>query len=265
MKHDQSLVNDMELPTIVHLQTNDQRAYSGINELWDAEIQLKNYNQAIVNRFQGHLAGKHRILDFGAGIGSLARIWRDSWQVRPDCFEIDPSLRSVLEDRGFMAYSELDSLPGKYEGVYTSNVLEHIEDDVQALRSIHELLEDDAVLVIFVPAFMCLFSGMDLAVGHYRRYGQRELREKLITAEFMVVQSCYVDSIGFFAALALRYFGHRDGSILGNARSMGFYDRYIYPLSQLLDKLGARFLLGKNILVVARKKPLRVSREGMLA
>ena len=32
-----------------------------------------------------------------------------------------------------------------------------------------------------------------------------------------------------------------------------FYDKYIFPLSRLMDKVGFRFLIGKNIIIVAKK------------
>lgn len=236
-------------------QAEGEQGYSGAEELWDIEAQLLNYNRAIVDRFERQLAGRRKLLDFGAGIGSLAKIWREVYGIDPECLEIDTAFRATLEERGFVVFGELSSVPAGYEGIYTSNVLEHIDDDQAALRALHRLLQDDAKLVIFVPAFMCLYSAMDTAVGHYRRYGRRELRDKLRGAGFEVMELHYVDSIGFFASLAIRLLGHRSGANLGGRASMGFYDRYIYPISDWLDRLGAKHLLGKNIFAVARKRP----------
>ena len=33
-----------------------------------------------------------------------------------------------------------------------------------------------------------------------------------------------------------------------------FYDKYIFPISKSLDKLGFKHFLGKNLLIVAKKK-----------
>jgi hypothetical protein len=43
-----------------------------------------------------------------------------------------------LHERGFVATETLDELPGGIDFVYSSNVLEHIEDDVAALVSIRK-------------------------------------------------------------------------------------------------------------------------------
>ncbi|SVC30839.1 uncharacterized protein METZ01_LOCUS283693 [marine metagenome] len=40
---------------------------------------------------------------------------------------------------------------------------------------------------------------------------------------------------------------------LGNKGSLLIYDKYIYPISMVLDNLGFRYFFGKNILVAARK------------
>lgn len=60
------------------------------------------------------------------------------------------------------------------------------------------------------PLPVCLYSDMDAAVGHYRRYTRAELVGKLDSAGFAPVACRYADSIGFAAALAFRL-GRRSG------------------------------------------------------
>jgi hypothetical protein len=50
------------------------------------------------------------------------------------------------------------------------NVLEHIEDDVAAVGTLGAALQPDGRLVLLVPAHPSLFSELDRAFGHYRRY-----------------------------------------------------------------------------------------------
>ena len=38
-----------------------------------------------------------------------------------------------------------------------------------------------------------------------------------------------------------------------NKKSLIFYDRYIFPISSSLDRLGIKFLFEKNIVLVAEK------------
>ena len=40
---------------------------------------------------------------------------------------------------------------------------------------------------------------------------------------------------------------------IGSAISLKIYDRYIFPFSKFFDSIGMKFLLGKNIIAVAKK------------
>ena len=40
---------------------------------------------------------KGTILDFGAGTGQLAEIWRSNYRINPICREIDPNLEEILK------------------------------------------------------------------------------------------------------------------------------------------------------------------------
>ncbi len=235
------------------LQTADQLEFAGAQELFASERHLKRYNLAVAKMLSKHLTSRTEILEFGAGIGALAKLWDQQYGVKPECLEIDPALRRVLAERGFRTYAGASEISKTYQGIYTSNVLEHIEDDLSALRGMHALLQPGARLIVYVPAFMCLFSEHDSSVGHYRRYEKAELLEKVSAANFKIVHSSYVDSLGFFASLAVRILGYKGKSQLGNARSLLIYDKFVFPLSSLLDRIGFRYLLGKNLLVVAER------------
>ena len=184
-----------------------------------------------------------------AGIGTLATVWESITAVKPDCLEIDPRQRAVLEQRGFHCYARLSDIQTRYDIIYTSNVLEHIEDDVAALRDLRALLKDGGALIVYVPAFQCLYSHLDADVGHYRRYGKRELRDKLSAAGFAIRRVQYSDSIGFLAWFMTRF--QRHASDAHTSRRMALYDRLVYPLSRLCDAVGCRALFGKSLLAVA--------------
>lgn len=237
-------------------QSLDQPSYSGVEDLWAVERAMPGYNRWLVGRIASYLPAGARILEFGAGIGTLAMEWRAATGRSPECLEIDPSLREVLLARGLSVHPELIPGVGLFDGIYSSNVIEHIEDDVAALRQMLDHLQPGAQVVIYVPAFMCLYSGLDAAVGHHRRYTRKELTTKLTLAGFAVESCRYADFLGFFASLLVRYVGFKGKAQLGSEASYRTYDRYIFPLSRCLDALGARYCLGKNLLAVARRPKL---------
>ncbi len=238
------------------LQSSAQNAqnadYAGVAELWANEAALAGYNADIVAKLSRHAPAAQRVLEFGAGIGTLALGWTKQTGVQPECLEIDPGMRQVLAERGLACHASLASVGGDLDAIYTSNVLEHIEDDVATLLALKSHLKPGGVLAIYVPAFMLLYSEFDAAIGHYRRYEKTELLDKLRRTGYEVMECAYADSLGFFAWLSVKL---RKRQAVGGQGSgaLRVYDRYIFPISRLLDALGLRHLFGKNLLVVARK------------
>ena len=62
------------------------------------------------------------------------------------------------------------------------NVLEHVPDDLLALKNMRERVKPGGKLVILVPAYPWLFNSMDKAVGRFRRYRKDELESRLASA-----------------------------------------------------------------------------------
>jgi SAM-dependent methyltransferase len=238
-------------------QRADQLDYAGTQALLDGEEGLEGYNRDVVMKlakglkFEAGSKADSRMLEFGAGTGSLAEIWRNRYNTSPICFEIDPSLAAMLRSKGFECIDSLDSVQQKVDCVYTSNVLEHIENDLDALKSIRKLIKPSGRLAIYVPALPMLFSDLDRKVGHFRRYKKKELINKVQAAGFTVENCFYSDSIGVLASFALILVGFRNKSGLGSKRSMIFYDRMIYPISKTLDAIGFRKVIGKNLILFA--------------
>lgn len=234
-------------------QTNTDTNYSGAAELWAIEDSLAGYNNNLVKKLSSFFDNHHRVLEFGAGIGTLARLWQKKTGMMPECLEIDQNLSQVIRDRGLVCYDNLDEINWEYDGIYTSNVLEHIEHEEIILRQLYEKLKYGGVIAVYVPAFMCLYSNMDLAVGHYRRYRSKELCNLLESVGFKVIHHSYADGVGFFIWLLLKLRGSKGGVELSNHKILAAYDKFIYPFSSFLDGLGIKYLFGKNLMVVAKK------------
>ncbi|MCX6535715.1 MAG: class I SAM-dependent methyltransferase [Actinobacteria bacterium] len=238
-------------------QRADQLDYAGTQALLDGEEGLEGYNRDVVMKlvkglkFETGSKAESCLLEFGAGTGSLAEIWRSRYNTSPICFEIDPSLAAMLRSKGFDCIDSLDSVEQKVDFVYTSNVLEHIENDLEALLSIKKSIKPGGRLAIYVPALPMLFSDLDRKVGHFRRYKKKELINKVQAAGFTVENCFYSDSIGVLASFALILVGFRNKSGLGSKRSMIFYDRIIYPISKTLDRFVFRNIIGKNLFLFA--------------
>lgn len=178
------------------------------------------------------------------------------------CIEPDLSQREDLIEAGFKVLPDIDSLPDEsLPFVFSLNVFEHIEDDQRAIEQIYQKLAPSGALLLYVPAFHCLWSSLDDKVRHYRRYTKETLRT-LVRPKFSIEKLQYADSLGFIAALTFRLL-RKDATSL-TAQSIAWYDKWIFPLSRVLDILFHRFF-GKNVFVVCRKIPADPFRRPLIS
>lgn len=149
--------------------------------------QAKRYQGWVADFVTPHLGS--RILELGAGMGNMS-----GWLPRRERLvltESDPHLLSILGDLPWIqeaphlvrvAPLDLSKDDGSalcdegLDTIVSFNVLEHIEDDVAALRNLVGLLRKSPAprrrLVTFVPAHPWAFGGMDRTFGHFRRYSR---------------------------------------------------------------------------------------------
>lgn len=228
-------------------------AYSGLDELLNTEV-MKNYNASIVDLCIHNIGNIDKVVDFGAGIGTLSIIMKEEYQISPICIEIDKTNRDFLKKRNLTTFDDLKKIDNKIELIFSSNVLEHIQDDVSVLLQMKDKLKNNGKIYLYLPAKMFLWSKMDEMVGHFRRYEIRELKAICRQIGLKIEVLHYADCLGFFASLVLKIFGYSKNSNLGSKSSLKFYDRWVFPISKFLDRIGFKFLFGKNIVLVASKE-----------
>jgi hypothetical protein len=87
----------------------------------------------------------------------------------------------------------------KLESVFSTNVLEHIKDDIQALRDMGSVVGPSGRVLNLVPAFRNLYGEADRSVGHFRRYERAEIVAKMQCAGLVVEKAFFFNQAGFFA------------------------------------------------------------------
>jgi SAM-dependent methyltransferase len=222
-------------------------AYSGAKNL-EVMASAVNYNRFLTELVLRYARKGDRVLDFGAGIGTFAgRVKAAGYTVR--CVEIDHDQAAHIAGSGISVVRALDEIESRsVDYIYTLNVLEHIEDDVGVLRELRQRLAPGGRMLVYVPAYQVLYSSMDRKVGHFRRYTLESLRQAIHAAGLTMEAGKYVDSLGFFASLAYRYFGNESGDL--NEKALIAYDRVAFPLSRAADLACGR-VFGKNVFLVA--------------
>jgi 2-polyprenyl-3-methyl-5-hydroxy-6-metoxy-1,4-benzoquinol methylase len=213
-----------------------------------------NYRAWLGSLLTPHLEAP--ILEVGAGHGTYTELLADVG----DLTVCEPSERAVevLRER-FASRPEIGIVHGELDQATTNgqkfgsmvmiNVLEHIEDDDEALRQVASGLRPGGTVAIFTPAFELLYSGFDAAAGHHRRYRLPELRAKVQRAGFTIREARYVNSAGFVAwLLTARALGLTPTS----SRLALTYDRYTVPIVRAAE---SRVVppFGQSCLVIAER------------
>lgn len=224
-----------------------EQAYTGADNLTAMTV-ARRYNEFLVREVLRHSGGAAVAVDFGAGSGTFAGKLRECG-LEVVCVESDKQLRLALQSQGFVCRESLDQISeNSIDYIFSLNVLEHIEDDDAMLEELCRRLRPGGRLYLYVPAFPILYTSMDRKVGHYRRYRASSLRVQLEKAGFSVLHAGYADSLGFLVTLLYRLIGSRRGDL--NLKTLRFYDRWLFPISRLLDKFLGR-VLGKNVAIAA--------------
>lgn len=228
--------------------------YTGKEELDQAKF-LPRYNRNIANQLLKVIRPGQVLMDFGAGIGTISELVREQAAAEKIiCLEIDAGNKALLESKGFEVIGAIESCPDEsVDVVFSSNVLEHIEDDGAALRDIHRKLKPGGYASFWVPAWKVLWTPMDDRVGHFRRYRRGMMMKMFEAAGFDVERCYYQDSLGFSIGLLFKFIGDRDARITES--NLALYNNVIFPLSRVLDFACSRFI-GRNLVMHAAKADL---------
>ncbi len=211
-----------------------------------------NYRRWLADLVRPHLGDDP--IELGSGTGDYAMEWLDGLP-RMTVTEADDERLKLLQQRfaddervTVRSLALPASEPGSYSAAVALNVMEHIEDDVAALRGIAAMLRPGGAVVLIVPAFPSAMSKFDRAVGHYRRYTRRSLSAALHAADLEVQALGYVNPVGLLAWYVMC---RALGSFPRNGFLLRGYDRTVVPVLRAME---GRWQppFGQSLLAVAR-------------
>jgi SAM-dependent methyltransferase len=158
------------------------------------------------DRTEGMLpAPPARVLEIGCGLGSFGRLLATRYDytgLEPDRTAYAAALERV-GDLGRVLDIRVEELPpGDFDLVCAFEVLEHLEDDLAALRAWQAQLRPGGSLLVSVPAGRDRFGPTDVKAGHFRRYDVGDLRSVLAEAGYANVA---VRAYGFPVGYALEW------------------------------------------------------------
>jgi SAM-dependent methyltransferase len=162
--------------------------------------------------FAGVLAGLGlpagaRVLDAGCGSGrnmvELARFGAVTG------IELSPTSVALARARdvGQVIAGSVLEMPfadDSFELAVTLDVIEHLDDDLAALRELRRVVAPGGALLVAVPAYQWLWSGHDVINHHHRRYTRRSLQRVAEQAGWKQLRTTYFNSLLLPVAILLR-------------------------------------------------------------
>lgn len=164
----------------------------------------------IVRHWIGRLASltpKDFLVDVGAGTGQLVAELHSSCRaigVEEHATGLDIAAgRSVR-----LVCASILALPLASDSaaiVTALDVIEHVDNEQQAMSELVRVTRPGGLILILVPAFRMLWSDWDDALGHRRRYTRRQLLDVVGALDLDVRHCAYVNSAVFLPILVYRF------------------------------------------------------------
>jgi SAM-dependent methyltransferase len=153
------------------------------------------------------LPARARILDAGCGSGrNMVELARHGTVTGVELADASVSLARERGAGEVIAGSVLE-MPfeaDSFDLAASLDVIEHLEDDLTALRELRRVVAPGGSLLVTVPAYQWLWSGHDEINHHFRRYTRRSLQRAGEEAGWQQVRTTYFNSLLLPAAILLR-------------------------------------------------------------
>lgn len=239
-----------------------QQVYNSFSSLeskhWWFTARRKYLNKVISTFFRGRSGLE--FCEVGCGTGGNLSMLSDYGTV--EAVEMNDQAREIVINKNLPKVTQIhsgylpDNLPltKKFDGVFALDVIEHVEDDLSALKVLKGCLKSNGYLVTTVPAYQWLWSKHDEENHHFRRYTKGRYVELIESAGYSVCYSSYYNSLLFpLAAVSRLLGGDKEASLKMPPSFINKTFKFIFGVESLwAAKLTIPF--GLSIVVVAENK-----------
>lgn len=210
------------------------------------------------------LAAKSRrnkltILDAGCGRGELLDFlipWGEVTAIDAFDYAVDFCRRHYNANVHKMLIQDMSFESNSFDFIFCVDAVEHIKDDLAAMKELYRVLKPQGFLIVTVPAFMSLWGYHDKNEGHVRRYTAATFRQLSHQAGFEIEQCRYFKFSYFLPLYLLRRY-----KIFVHKRSDDFYkvNPFVNRILSIILKAEAtivrkvRFPFGCSLIAVLSK------------
>lgn len=200
------------------------------------------------------------ILDVGTSTGTNLRMLKEMGFKNYQGIDISSEAISWCAKKGLgvVRQGSICAIPFPNESfdlILATDIIEHVDDDLQALKELRRVLRKTGNLIITVPAYPSLWGLQDEVAHHKRRYRHDELLSRMIAAGLLSHLSFHFNFLLFvpiwLARRIIRLFGIKLNS--ENQVNTPMLNRFLTMVFTIDVKI-ARLLrppFGVSILVIA--------------
>ena len=143
-----------------------------------------------------------RVLDVGTSTGANLRLLRDLGFHAVDGLDFSQEAIRYCREKGLgiVRHGDVCGMPfadESFDLLLATDIIEHVDDDLKALREIARVLRPGGKALIVVPAFPILWGLQDRVAQHKRRYRMGELVDRVARAGFAIEVSYYFNFLLF--------------------------------------------------------------------
>ena len=227
----------------------------------DLEIieEARLYGEHVFSLFQPYIG--QRVLEVGAGIGTMSR---KLLKVSDLVVGIEPNenclarLQTAMQgEPRFTLHAchleecDLDAIGRQQlDTVYCVNVLEHILDDVAAMKMFRDVIVPGGHVLIYVPAIQAAYGPLDAELGHHRRYSKRSLSSVFAAAGLELMVLKYANPIGLIGWM---YNSHVTKARHHSVDQVRLFERFVAPWALPLERMIPP-PIGSSLVAVGRKR-----------
>jgi len=168
---------------------------------------FRGRRKIITTVLQPYLRPPARIIDVGSGGGAVAQALQQFGHVTACDIDVRCAARVARRPGMSFAYGTAEAIPfadGRFDLVTAFDVLEHLDDDVIALREMARVASPTGLIAVTVPAYGWMWGRQDEVSHHRRRYTGRSLRRAITAAGLNPRRLTAFNTILFPGIAALR-------------------------------------------------------------
>jgi glycosyltransferase involved in cell wall biosynthesis len=218
------------------------------------------FNTWMADTIRGYCG--QRVLEIGAGVGNLTQslIPRTEYvasDINPLYLE---TLANLQGERPYLKTTFCDvtdgaSFPrteGGFDTVICLNIIEHVKDDLGALRNVGGVLGEGGRAIILVPQGEWNYGSLDEVLGHVKRYTRETLGKLAADGGFEVEEMIEFNRVGTAAWFL-------NGKVLRRRHFGLFQVLTLNAITPLMRATDAWFPLPPLSLIAVLRKPARAA------